>query len=136
MLMRYAVWSVQGLLSLVFVFAGAMKLVTPVEVMAEQVPLPGLLIQFVGVAELLGGLGLVLPCLLRIRPGLSVLAAVELAHVMLGAVVITLAIGGGALALMPALVGLLLGFVAYARSHQLTIRPAVDTHRHAAYSAV
>jgi DoxX-like family len=136
MLMRYVVWSVQGLLALVFVFAGAMKLITPVEVLAEQTPLPGLLIQFVGVAELLGGLGLVLPCLLRIRPGLTVLAAVELAHVMLGAVVITLAIGGGALALMPAIVGLLLGFVAYARSHQLTARPVLDARRHGVYSAV
>ena len=40
--MIYALWIVQGLLALIFLFAGGMKLVQPLEVLTEQTPLPGL----------------------------------------------------------------------------------------------
>jgi hypothetical protein len=112
----YVLWIVQALLALAFLFAGGMKLVIPIEVLTEQTPLPGLFIRFVGLAEVLGGLGLILPGLLRIRPSLTPLAAAELVHVMLGATVLTLAMGGDAmLALIPLVVGLLSAFVAYGR---------------------
>jgi uncharacterized membrane protein YphA (DoxX/SURF4 family) len=112
----YALWTVQTLLALLFVFAGGMKLAMPIELLSEQLPLPGLFIRCIGVAEVLGGLGLVLPGLLRIRPGLTPLAAAELAHVMLGATLLTLAIGSDPVqALVPLSVGLLAGFVAYGR---------------------
>jgi hypothetical protein len=41
--MNYALWIVQGLLALLFLFAGGMKLVLPVEEMTKQIPLPGLI---------------------------------------------------------------------------------------------
>ena len=66
--MTYALWIVQGLLALIFLFAGGMKLVQPLEVLTEQTPLPGLFVRFIGVAEVLGALGVILPGLLRIRP--------------------------------------------------------------------
>ncbi len=88
---KYALWIVQVLLAAMFLFAGSMKLVMPIEMLADQTPLPGLFIRFIGVAETLGALGLILPGLLRLRPRLTVLAAIELAHVMVGAVIITLA---------------------------------------------
>ena len=59
--MTYALWVVQVLLALLFVFAGGMKLVLPLDQLAGPVPLPGAFIRFIGVAELLGGLGLILP---------------------------------------------------------------------------
>ena len=70
-MMTYALWSVQGLLTLLFLFAGGMKLVLPLEALTAQMPLPGLFVRFIGVAEVLGALGLILPALLRIRPGLT-----------------------------------------------------------------
>ena len=88
--MTYALWVVQVLLALLFVFAGGMKLVLPLDQLAGPVPLPGAFIRFIGVAELLGGLGLILPAALRIRPGLTPLAAAGLVVIMIGAVVITL----------------------------------------------
>ncbi|WP_129113719.1 DoxX family protein [Halegenticoccus tardaugens] len=115
---RHAVlWLVQGVLALVFLFAGSVKLVTPVEVLLAQmpVPLPGLFVQFVGVAEVLGAFGLILPGLLRIREGLTPLAAAGLVIIMIGATVLTLVGGGGTLALFPLVVGLLAAFVAYGR---------------------
>jgi uncharacterized membrane protein YphA (DoxX/SURF4 family) len=113
--MIYALWIVQGLLALIFLFAGGMKLVLPLEVLTAQMPVPGLFVRFIGVAEVLGAIGLILPGLLRIRPGLTPLAAAGLVIIMTGATVLTLAGGDVALALIPLIVGLLSAFVAYGR---------------------
>jgi len=113
--MTYALWVVQGLLALLFLFAGGMKLVLPIEEMTKQMPLPGLFLRFIAVAEVLGALGLILPGLLRIRPGLTPLAAAGLVIIMIGATVLTLSAGGVASALIPLVVGLLSAFVAYGR---------------------
>ena len=130
--MTYALWIVQGLLALLFLFAGGMKLVLPIEELTAQTPLPGPFIQFIGVAEVLGALGLILPGLLRIRPGLTPLAAAGLVIIMIGATVLSLAgVGGGdaVLALIPLVTGLLCAFVAYGRrrsaSRRRPSRPSV-----------
>ncbi len=113
--MTYALWVVQALLAALFVFAGGMKLVLPLDQMQGPVALPGAFLRFLGVAELLGGLGLVLPGLVRVQPMLTPLAAAGLVIVMIGAVGITL-IGGDVLpALIPLVVGLLLVFVTWGR---------------------
>jgi uncharacterized membrane protein YphA (DoxX/SURF4 family) len=108
-------WIIQGLLALVYLFAGAMKFIIPMEQMTKQIPLPGLFLRFIGVAEVLGAIGLILPGLLRIRPGLTPLAAAGLAIITVGATVVTLRTGGGAMALFPLVVALLSAFVAYSR---------------------
>ncbi len=98
-----------------FLFAGGAKLVLPLEALPGQMPLPGLFVRFIGVAEAHGAIGLILPGLLRIRPGLTPLAAVGLVIIMIGATVLTRAGGDVALALIPLAVGLLSAFVAYGR---------------------
>jgi uncharacterized membrane protein YphA (DoxX/SURF4 family) len=115
--MTYALWIVQALLALIFLFSGGMKVVLPIEALLKQMPLPlpGLFLRFIGVCEVLGAIGLILPGLLHIRPGLTPLAAAGLVIIMIGATVYTLAGGQGALALIPLVVGLLSAFVAYAR---------------------
>jgi DoxX-like family len=114
-MITYALWIVQGLLALLFLFAGGVKLVLPLEALTAQMPLPGLFVRFIGVAEVLGAIGLILPGFLRIRPGLTPLAAAGLVIIMIGAIVLTLAGGEVASALIPLVVGLLLAFVAYGR---------------------
>ncbi len=113
--MTYALWVVQGLLAALFLWAGGIKLVLPLEKLTGPVPLPGLFLRFIGVAEVLGAAGLILPGLLRIRPGLTPLAAAGLVIIMIGATVLTLAGGDVGSALIPLGVGLLAAFVAYGR---------------------
>ena len=113
--MTYVLWIVQGLLAAVFLFAGGLKLAMPIEELTAQMPLPGLFIRFIAVAEALGALGLILPGLLGIRPGLTPLAAAGLVIIMIGATDVTLATMGAAPALFPLVVGLLAAFVAYGR---------------------
>jgi len=113
--MTRALWVVQSLLALLFLFAGGMKLILPIEEMTKQMPLPGAFLRFIGVAELLGGLGLVLPGLTGIRPGLTPLAAAGLVIIMIGATVLSAVSGGITAALFPLVTGLAAAFVAYGR---------------------
>jgi len=112
-----ALWVAQGLLALAFLVAGGMKFVTPMEEMTKSMPvaLPGLFLRFIGVCEVLGGLGVILPWLLKIRPGLTPLAAGGLAIVMIGATVVNLMGGDLTLALLPLAFAILAAFVAYGR---------------------
>jgi hypothetical protein len=109
-------WVVQGLLAALFLFAGGMKLVLPIEAMAGPVALPGLLLRFIGVAEILGAVGLILPGLLRIHGELTPVAAAGLVIIMIGATVITAMGGTIAHAVVPFIVGVLAASVAYGRT--------------------
>lgn len=120
--MTYVLWTIQVLLALLFLFAGSMKLIiSPADLVKmgspNQVVLPGLFIQFIGVCEVLGALGLLLPSLLRIRPNLTPLAAVGLTIIVIGATAITIAGDGVGVAIVPFIVTLLCAFVAYGRSN-------------------
>src|SRR5262245_45945316 len=121
---NYALWTVQWLLALLFLWAGGVKLVLPLEMLKGPVELPGLFVRFIGVAETLGAIGLILPWLLRIRPVLTPLAAAGLVIIMIGATVITLIGAGGAFALFPLTVGILAGVVAYSRGRAVSYRIA------------
>src|SRR6266852_4675485 len=114
-ILNYVLWTIQVLLAALFLFAGAMKFIMPVAEMTKQMPLPAWFLWFIGAAEVLGGLGLILPSLLRIRPSLTPLAAAGLVIIMIGATVVSEMTGGIKAALFPFVVGLLAAFVAYGR---------------------
>lgn len=123
--MNIALWILQVLLALMFLFAGVMKLVIPPDVMAKmgspnQVHIPGLLLRLIGVFEVLGGLGLILPGLLRIKRGLTPAAATGLVIIMIGAVVLTVMGDGVVAAIVPFIFTVLLALVAYGRRSWLT----------------
>ena len=112
-----ALWTVQGVLTAMFLFTGCMKLFVPLDILSKQMPiaLPGIFVRFLGACETLGAIGLILPGLLRIRRELMPLAASGLIVIMIGATAYTLAGGGGWTALMPFVVGVLLVWVARGR---------------------
>jgi hypothetical protein len=113
--MNVALWIVQVLLAGLFLFAGGMKLVMPIEEMTKQIALPGWFLRFIGIAEVLGALGLILPGVFGISPRLTPLAAAGLVIIMVGATVITIMIAGGATVFVPIVTGLVAAFVAYGR---------------------
>jgi hypothetical protein len=122
-------WTLQSLLTVMFLLSGGSKLVLPLEEMTGPIELPGLFLRFIGVAEVLGAIGLMLPGLFRIRPGLTPLAAAGLAIITAGATVITVMGGQAAVALFPLLVCLLSVSVAYGRWR---MAPLVSTSERAA----
>ncbi len=132
--MTYALWIVQGLLAALFLFAGVMKLVLPLDKLVGPVAVPGLFLRFIGVAETLGALGLILPGLLRLRPGLTPLAAAGLVIIMIGATAFNLVTGDRLSTSVTVVVGLLAAFVAYGRwkiaplrgSRAAELRPATS----------
>lgn len=91
--MIIAFWIVAGLLALLFLAAGLMKLTRPKEALASS----GLAwtedftagaVKLIGTAEVLGAIGLVLPPLVGIAPVLSPIAAIALTGLMAGAVAV------------------------------------------------
>lgn len=89
--MNTLLWSAQGLLAIVFSATGLMKLVRPKQKLIENLhvlaPIPAPLIKGIGLAEILGAIGVTLPQMLGIEPGLVVVAALGLALVMVGAAI-------------------------------------------------
>ncbi|HET9215822.1 MAG TPA: DoxX family protein [Terriglobia bacterium] len=117
--MKILLWTIQILLAGLFLFAGAVKLVLPLDQMQGPIALPGWFLRFLGVAEVLGALGLILPGLLRIKPGLTPLAASGLVIIMIGATAITLTTGMVGVAVFSVFVGILCVAVAYFRSRHI-----------------
>jgi len=114
-------WLLQVLLALLFLFAGTVKFLMPAEKLAEGMPpyLSLTFVYFIGICEILGGIGLIVPWLTKIKPGLTPLAAVGLFIIMIGATAVTVPLGIDKAAI-PAVVGLLCAFVAYGRWKSLT----------------
>src|SRR2546430_12242617 len=108
-------WLIQGLLAALFLFAGGFKLALPLAALAKVSPLPAPFLKFIGACEVTGALGLILPGLLRIRTGLTPLAATGLVIIMTGATVVTLATQGVAPAVLPFVVGSLAAAVSLGR---------------------
>jgi hypothetical protein len=114
-----ALWVTQGALALTFLFAGGSKLVMSAEQMSanSEIDFPLWFLRFIGVCEVAGALGLILPSVSRIRTGLTPLAACGLIVIMVGAVVTTAATMSVAAASFPLAVGITAAYVAYGRTH-------------------
>ena len=85
--LHITLWIAQVLLAAMFLMSGFMKVSQPIDQLSKMLPWTAQvsegLVRFIGVAEILGALGLILPSLLRIQPKLTPIAAVGLALVML-----------------------------------------------------
>jgi hypothetical protein len=108
-------WIAQVLVALVFLATGGMKLVLSSAALAAQSPVPIGILRILGVLEILGALGLVLPGIFRVRRALTPLAAAGLFTVASGAVGATLAMGHAAMASLPTILGVLAGLIAFGR---------------------
>ena len=129
--MKVVLWILQVVLAVAFLAAGAMKLTQPLAELAVSLPwtadVPGALVRFIGVAEVLGGLGLVLPAATRILPRLTPIAAAALAIDMVLATLFHLVRGEAMMAPITLLLVALLAFVAWGRTTRAPIAPRAIT---------
>ena len=91
--------------------------------------MPSVLVRLIGLAEVLGALGLVLPAATRIRPRLTALAAAALALDMVVATLFHLV--RGEFSMLPAtlILGAALAFVAWGRTVRLPVAPRAAAAR-------
>ena len=124
--LHIALWIVQILLFVGFAMAGVLKSTTPLDQLALKMPwvnaMPGWLVRFIGISELAGALGMVLPPLSRVKPGLTALAGVGLAVVMVLAAGAHISRGEFGALPVNALLGGLAAFVAWGRGRKVPFR--------------
>jgi uncharacterized membrane protein YphA (DoxX/SURF4 family) len=118
-------WAVQVVLALMFGAAGVMKATQPIATLAPSLPwtldVPEALVRFIGASELAGAVGLILPALTRIRPGLTPLSALGLVVVMVLASAFHLSRGETGALPINAMLGGMAAFVAWGRSAKAPI---------------
>lgn len=108
-------WIAQSLLALLFLFAGGMKLVLPLAALTAQMHMPGAFLRVLGVLEIAGALGLVLPGLFHTRTYLTPLAAAGLVIIMAGATSATMITMGVLPAIGPFAIGIVAGLIGVGR---------------------
>lgn len=125
--LHLGLWVVQGLLGALFLAVGAMKATQPIAVLVDTLgwpaAVPAALVRVIGVAELLGGLGLILPAATRVKPMLTPLAGVGLAMVMLLATIFHISRGDLGAMPIPLVLAGLAAFVAWGRAAKAPIAP-------------
>jgi len=117
--MNIALWIVQVVLGLMFLLAGYLKSFRPLDALAERMSfvtaVPPAFVRFIGVAELLAGIGLILPAATGVLPGLTIWAGVGLAVVMICAAAFHIPRREYSRAATNAVLLILAAFVAYGR---------------------
>lgn len=125
--LNIGLWVAQVLLALAFMAAGFGKSTMPPEALLAQFPWAAssgvALVRFIGVSELLGGLGLLLPAATRIKPFLTPLAAIGLATIMVLAAGFHLVRGEFPAIVFNAILGGIAAFIAWGRLKKAPIAP-------------
>jgi hypothetical protein len=123
--LHVGLWVAQGLLAAAFLMAGGMKVSAPLEELQAQMPwVTGALggaVRFIGVVELLGALGLILPAATRVLPKLTPLAASGLLTVMILASATHLSRGEYSMIGANVVLGALAAFIAWGRLRKAPI---------------
>ena len=123
--LHVGLWVVQCLLGVTFLAVGAMKATQPIANLASALgwpaEVPAALVRFIGVAEFLGGLGLILPAATRIMPMLTPLAGIGLATAMLFATIFHISHGEFGALVAPLVLACLAAFVAWGRGTKAPI---------------
>lgn len=122
-----ALWVAQAALGLQFIAIGLMKLTSPIPKLAATMhwtaEMPELFVRAIGAIDVAGGVGVVLPALLRIRPGLTVAAALGCTVLQILALIFHLSRGEVSVAPLNLVLLALAGFVLWGRGRKAPIRP-------------
>jgi uncharacterized membrane protein len=125
--LRIGLWVAQGLLAAAFGLAGFAHATQPIAELATHAPwtgaMPAALVRFIGIVEICGALGLLLPSLTRVRPVLTVWAARGLLTVMALACIVHLTRGEPQVLPVNFVLGGLALFIGWGRSRLAPIAP-------------
>jgi uncharacterized membrane protein YphA (DoxX/SURF4 family) len=125
--LHVGLWIAQVLLALAFAMAGSMKLTQPIATLAAKMVWPGTipegLVRFIGLSELLGAFGLVVPAAIRKKPILTPFAAIGLTTIMVLAACFHLSRGEAGMVPTNLVLGGLTAFVAWGRLKKAPIAP-------------
>ena len=125
--LNIGLWVAQAFVGLTFTGGGVWKLVTPLADVAEVFPWAGEISSWVlytsAVFDILGGLGVLLPSLTRIRPQLTVVAASGCVALQAAAILFHLVRGEGADTAINFVFLALAGFVAWGRATRAPVAP-------------
>ncbi len=117
--MNIILWIAQVLVAAGFIWVAAIKLFQPIEKIAAMWPwtseVPSLMVRLLGVVDLLGGLGLILPSLLRIKPRLTAFTAIAIIVLMICAGIFHIARGEGAVIGVNIFFAVIAAFIAWGR---------------------
>jgi len=132
--LNIALWVAQIFLALVFFITGAGKLFLPMENLYELIPwtkdVNSLPVRLIGLSEILGSIGLILPSLLRIKPQLTSLAAIGVALTMLLAIVFNISMDETSVIGINIFLFLFAIFVAWGRFKKSAISPKYHLYKH------
>ena len=128
--LHITLWVLQTLLAAMFLMSGLMKVSQPIEKLSQMLPwasqMPELIVRFIGAAEVLGSVGLILPSMLRIQPKLTPTAAVGLAVVMIFAIAFHISRGETGVIGMNFVLLAIAAFIAWGRSKKAPITAKAD----------
>lgn len=125
--LNVALWVSQGLLAAMFIMAGTNKCFQTIDELSKMLPwatqVPEGLVRFIGISELLGGLGLLLPSILRIKPILTPIAAIGLVTIMVFASIFHISRGETSVIGINFVIMAIALFVAWGRIKKVPIAP-------------
>jgi putative oxidoreductase len=117
--LNIALWIVQILVAALMLMNAYMKLAMPIPKLSAIYQwtgdLPETTVRLLGIVDLLGGVGIILPSLLKIKPGLSPLAAVGIILLMISATIFHISRDESSVIGFNFIVILFAGFVAWGR---------------------
>lgn len=125
--LRIGLWTAQALIFFVFASAGLVKLLTPIPQLAAMMPWTGehseAFVRVIGLIDLAGGIGILLPALTRILPRLTVLAALGCTVLQVFAIVFHVSRGEAAVTPLNLVLLALSLFVLWGRGRKAPIAP-------------
>ncbi len=123
--LNIALWIVQVLVAGFFCYAAFLKLTTPIPELSKMMPWTGeyseMFVRIIGVVDLAGGLGMLLPSLTRIMPRLTVIAAMGATVLQVLAIAFHVSRGEGAVTPLNFILLALILFILWGRSKKAPI---------------
>ena len=123
--LNIGLWVAQGLIAFLMLSGGVMKLIVPIPELSKMFPwtgdLPEMAVRAIGLIDFAGGVGMILPSLLRIKPNLTPLAAIGIILLMVSAIIMHISRGEASVIGFNFVVIALAGFVYWGRTKKVEI---------------